>query len=525
MTLFIHLSTRFNSPTETHMEKRDDLLHQRSILHVNHHGIVDPDTVTPRKHRYRNKKNGKVTMNIINGENKEDVMYQQKHLINSFDVKQQHNIPRDLIINVDTRGQQQNSNWKSEEDVVMGNMDLPNADNIEDEESDYDELAKVMQKEHKILQGENRSTKDKPLQMRLSPYAEKSKLTNDKKEKSDRNMNDRSEDLEWLKNDILDSDGGKASHHTTNKTPVTQLTNISSWSYLVNDKYVRHCITGEVIGQVPRDIQHQELQDIQTPSSETSDIRRTSFQKVFDTRAWGHSWDTSYRDMNASGMGATLAWTQEAMATLHIVINHLKHTLNKNHISILDVPCGDMQWMSRFLMTRDDIDYTGMDIVPALIAHHRKTYKDRPWKFRAADVVQVGIQQKYDIIVSRMMLQHLYFKDIITVLKHFSTSASPFLLTTTFARHDINKELLLQDNPGRYRQLNLETPPISLAPPLCLIRDGPGVGIDGWSHFLGLWQLPVKQVADCHKVQPMKLKGTSQIVYSCIKWSLVNLMN
>ena len=60
-----------------------------------------------------------------------------------------------------------------------------------------------------------------------------------------------------------------------------------------------------------------------------------------------------------AGMGATVQWTQELAGTLHVLINALKRELGVARVRLLDVPCGDMAWMSRFLRTRDDIDYTG----------------------------------------------------------------------------------------------------------------------------------------------------------------------
>ena len=176
---------------------------------------------------------------------------------------------------------------------------------------------------------------------------------------------------------------------------------------------------------------------------------------------------------------------------------------------------------SLFFLT--DIYYVivikGMDIIPDLIDHHKKSYKDCPWTFRAVDVLQVGIQESYDLILNRMMLQHLYYNDVVKLLQMFSESGSKYLLSTTFSSTDANLELQVHNNPGRFRKLNLEAPPISLVPPLCLVRDGPGVGIDGWAHFFGLWKLPLKQVVDCTRVKAMKLKDTSQMIYSCVKWS------
>ena len=65
-----------------------------------------------------------------------------------------------------------------------------------------------------------------------------------------------------------------------------------------------------------------------------------------------------------TGPGSTLLFTIEAMAGLQSVITEIKTQLGKDRIRMLDIPCGDMRWMPRFLETREDVDYTGMDIVP-----------------------------------------------------------------------------------------------------------------------------------------------------------------
>ena len=48
-----------------------------------------------------------------------------------------------------------------------------------------------------------------------------------------------------------------------------------------------------------------------------------------------------------SPAGATLSWTQEFTASLHIILNHIKSHLHLDRIRILDIPCGDMAWMSK----------------------------------------------------------------------------------------------------------------------------------------------------------------------------------
>ena len=223
-----------------------------------------------------------------------------------------------------------------------------------------------------------------------------------------------------------------------------------------------------------------------------------------------------------TGCGATLAWTQEFTATLHRVLSELRAVRGLSRVRLLDVPCGDMSWMARFLQTRDDVDYTGVDIVQSLVDSHRKKYSRFGWKFVAGDVLQTGINGSYDLIVNRMMLQHLYHKDVVRLLSEFSASGSAYLLTTTFAGHARNQELSVRDdgkNPGRFRMLNLEIEPVSLEAPLCLQRDGPPDHFAGWNHYAALWRLPLSRIRWCTAAKPFPLKSTNRTLYSCAPWA------
>ena len=285
--------------------------------------------------------------------------------------------------------------------------------------------------------------------------------------------------------------------------------------------FVQNCITGDVIGRIPRHLRMRRFTPLKNVSPESGQRRRDSFQKVFETRGWGKDWDTNYDGLKASGHGATLSWTQEIMGVLHIVISRLKEKLGKSRVKILDLPCGDMAWMSRFLMTRNDVDYTGVDIIPDLISHHKKAFKSFPWRFRLFDILEQPLNESFDLILCRTLLQHLHDADASKVLGRFSESGSLLLLTTTFSRIQMNTKLEMVDtNPGRFRKLNLEIPPISLRPPLCLQRDGHPHAINGWEHFVGLWGLPLEQIPDCVESIPMSLKDTAFTVYSCVDWSV-----
>jgi len=208
------------------------------------------------------------------------------------------------------------------------------------------------------------------------------------------------------------------------------------------------------------------------------------------------------------------------MASLDVIINELKRHLGTERVRLLDVPCGDLQWMSRFLQTRSDVDYTGVDIVSSVIERHRSTFADRGWKFLNFDIVSESINvADYDLIMTRMMMQHLVHTDVIRILHKFSnvtTLQRPvFLLASTFSSTDINRILDLHSSI-RYEPLNLEIAPFRLEPPLCLSGDGP-------SHFMGLWRLPLKVVAESSCSNPAVAVTTPLSVgplFSCVNWSL-----
>jgi hypothetical protein len=57
-----------------------------------------------------------------------------------------------------------------------------------------------------------------------------------------------------------------------------------------------------------------------------------------------------------------LETTLDTMAQLHVVIDQLKMRYGLDRVRTVNVPCGDMLYMSHFLATKDNVDYTGIDI-------------------------------------------------------------------------------------------------------------------------------------------------------------------
>ena len=216
--------------------------------------------------------------------------------------------------------------------------------------------------------------------------------------------------------------------------------------------------------------------------------RQSSFVEIFQKRHWGDS-KSDPEELSASGAGSTLAITALVRQTLDFVINDIKYALKKRVLRVLDIPCGDLRWMSVFLTNRTDIDYTGMDIVPDIIEHHKKTYSDQPWTFHIHDIVAEPLSTSFDLIFSRDMTQHLTNSDTLRVLQHFSSSGSHFAMLTTYPSAPHNERDVDLNNKGRCHKQDLERPPYSLTPPICVRHEKK----DGGSEYSALWRLPMKQ--------------------------------
>lgn len=222
---------------------------------------------------------------------------------------------------------------------------------------------------------------------------------------------------------------------------------------------------------------------------EDSSHRRQTFQEIFEKKDWPAK-DPSYPGLQSSGPGALLKNSQRAIAVLHSLITRLKSHLGKHKISLLDVPCGDLQWMSKFLATRSDIIYTGADIIPDIIQHHQKAFSRIPKaRFIQLDIVDAPLNQSYDLVLVRDLLQHLWQADAMKVLQRLSDTRSRFLLATTFPDTTTNQEVEKDALGSRRSQYNLELPPFLLPPPVCMTYD--------WNvEHLALWQLPLQQKYD-----------------------------
>ncbi|MDA9403584.1 class I SAM-dependent methyltransferase [Bradyrhizobium sp. CCBAU 45389] len=195
------------------------------------------------------------------------------------------------------------------------------------------------------------------------------------------------------------------------------------------------------------------------------------FERIERTNLWGAA-------NSVSGLGSE----DPATAAIRDALPPLLQRLGVR--SLLDAPCGDAGWIGRMKL---GLDYTGIDIVPSLIAanNERAARGELSGRFCVRDITR-DVLPPADLILCRDCLVHLSFDNISRALRNFRASGARFLLVTTFPEWDDNRDC----EDGDWRALNMMRAPFNWPSPRELINERCEEGGGGWrDKSLGLWQL------------------------------------
>lgn len=177
-----------------------------------------------------------------------------------------------------------------------------------------------------------------------------------------------------------------------------------------------------------------------------------------------------------SGPGSTREQTRIVIKIVSSVIH------DYNIRKILDIPCGDFNWMKHIDMA--DVFYRGADIVDELIEINRQQFGTENRVFNTMDLLRDELPE-VDLIACRDCLVHFSYKHINMAIGNIKRSGSTYLLTTTFPGFK-NENVIT----GDWRMLNLQEFPFLFPEPLVLFNEGyyteaSGVG----AKSLGLWKI------------------------------------
>jgi SAM-dependent methyltransferase len=186
------------------------------------------------------------------------------------------------------------------------------------------------------------------------------------------------------------------------------------------------------------------------------------FDDIFKNNLWGSG-------ESRSGTGSELNATVTIRREIPILLRNL------NAKTMLDIPCGDVNWMKMIDLT--DIEYIGADISSSVIEYCRSVMKNTD--FRILDVT-IDILPTVDVIFCRDCLVHLPEKCILSVIGNVKRSKSKYFISTTFPH--IKKNSYLSIANGEWSPVNLE---YFLGEPLVLIDEH-----SGWEDkSLGVWKI------------------------------------
>lgn len=196
---------------------------------------------------------------------------------------------------------------------------------------------------------------------------------------------------------------------------------------------------------------------------------REIFTQFFLAANWGS-------EESLSGTGSTMAATEEIRRVIPLMLDHYDIQ------SIVDVPCGDMNWIANTDLR--GARYLGGDVVPELVYRNKRKYGDLAnVGFLTLDITRDPLPSA-DLLLVRDLLGHFSDADITKALANIMNSRSRYLLTTTFPAAKNDKDI----ETGKWRPINAEillgAPPLEVIDEKVFDDNGKNVG-----KKLGLWDL------------------------------------
>lgn len=145
---------------------------------------------------------------------------------------------------------------------------------------------------------------------------------------------------------------------------------------------------------------------------------KETFQDVYTNWRFG-GWPES-----KSGPGSTMEETD-------VIRQQIKQLVKDKEIkSVVDVPCGDFNWMKDIVYSFEK--YTGCDIVPEMIQDNQK-FANSIISFKELDLTQDGIEiPEGDLLIVRDVLGHLTLDGGQKAIANILKSKCKYLLTTTW---------------------------------------------------------------------------------------------
>lgn len=177
------------------------------------------------------------------------------------------------------------------------------------------------------------------------------------------------------------------------------------------------------------------------------------FSSIYKENVWGGEKGTFY-----SGSGTANPNTTQyiKMLTDFIQTNNIR--------SVAEIGCGDFSIM-RQVLKQVDVQYTGMDVVPDLIAHHQENNANAKTQFIVKDAISEPLPET-DLLIIRQVLQHLKNNQIAQILAKLGQFKYVIITEHLPVTEDVEYNLDKVTGPHIRMRMNsgvfIDQPPFSL---------------------------------------------------------------
>ena len=201
---------------------------------------------------------------------------------------------------------------------------------------------------------------------------------------------------------------------------------------------------------------------------------KKNIENIFTDIYYNRKWKGGNPETR-SGIGSTLKHTGNLRSELSKLLIELKIK------SMLDIPCGDFNWMKETDLSMLD-KYIGADIVKSLIENNKRQYQNNIIKFKKIDITCDALPD-VEIILCRDIMIHLSFEDIHKALRNIGNSKARYVLINNFPSIKENKDI----DTVRHRYVNFLIHPFELPKPILTLEE---VSFkEGTPKVLGLWEV------------------------------------
>ena len=173
------------------------------------------------------------------------------------------------------------------------------------------------------------------------------------------------------------------------------------------------------------------------------------FTQIYEKNFWKGS-------ESRSGKGSSLTNTANIRRELAPLLSRLDVR------SLLDIPCGDFNWMKEIDLR--DIDYLGGDIVESVILANNERYGSPRCHFAILDITR-SLLPRVDLILCRDCLVHLSILEIQRAVTNIASSKAEFVILSHYP--DIAENQPLPDL--HWRPLNFQQAPFHFPSPVSMI--------------------------------------------------------